>query len=193
MSQGVINHSASHNSFVVCATSVTAASITEPTPTLTEPTANADGIIPLGNAGNECASSLKISFFGEGSNGQAFNANVYGWECTYPGPRVNNPTNLPLWTPVVLATFTTITLNGSIPGINGTDVPVNGANSTTNFFASAITGTLGNSGIGIEIVSPGAATAEIAHVIVDTKGCKYAEIRFSKGTATSANAIAKRM
>ena len=56
----------------------TTTTITEPVPTLTQPTG--DGVINLGHGGQETCSWLDLLFFGVGTDSQMFAANVYGWE-----------------------------------------------------------------------------------------------------------------
>jgi len=69
-----------------------------------------------------------------------------------------------------------------------------GPNAGNVLFASAITLGVGNQGISVEVVSPGSGTAEIAHVVLSTKGCKWLEVRTALGASiTSANCCVKRM
>lgn len=185
MSQGVTIDTPSFPCRIAYATNVTGGSITEPVPTTTKPVEGANGVFPMGDDGGISASSFKLVFYGVGSNGNTFTANVYGWE---EQQSINPNVITPLWVPVTLATFTTITLNSSITGVSGTDID------STNLFASAITlGGVANSGISVEVCSPGAATAEIAHVVLDTKGCRFLEVRMAKGTATSVNCLGRKM
>jgi hypothetical protein len=160
------------------------ASIVEPAPTITKPVSNTHGgVFALGEGGEQTASGIKLVFFGLGSDTNTFSAFVYGWEFLK-----STAGKTGLWVPTLLATFTTITLVSEQPGVDGTDVP------SSNFFAAAATLGVGNSGISVEVVSPGEAAAEIAHVVVDTKGCKLMEVRFAMGgSATSGNALWKRL
>lgn len=172
----------------------TASSMVEPLPMVLSPetdpvtsgvVAIPDGVIPWGAGGSEGTIALMLMFFGVGANGTSFNANVYGWE------QVEVPvTGLgsTLWVPHPLVTLTGITLSSSLPGILNTLVPA------TNYFASAITLNLGNSGISCEIVSPGSGTTEVAHAVIDAKGCRYIEVRYNmNSSATSGNAVWKRL
>jgi hypothetical protein len=141
------------------------------------------GVFQCGDGGESAYSAVKLQFFGIGSNGNTFHANVYGWSLY----KSVGASKFGLWVPTLLATFTGITLNTSITGSNDTDILA------TQFFASAITLGVGNSGISCEVVSPGAAVAEIAHAVVSTKGAKFLEVRFAMDTATSGNALWTRM
>ena len=182
----------------------TAASIVEPVPQITRPDVAAvstgvqvvgDGVIAVGDLdGGEGSTALMLMFFGVGSNGNTFAANVYGWERLIPNLRGSAGLLSDLWIPHPLATFTAITLNSSIPGVLNTGVPVT-VSGSNQYFASAMTlGAYSNSGISAEVISPGSGTAEIAHAIVDCKGAKYVEVRFAitSGT-TSMNAVFKKL
>jgi hypothetical protein len=177
----------------------TASSLVEPLPSTTRPDKAAvssgvvsvgDGVIPWGLEGSTSATGLMLMFFGVGTNGQTFNANVYGWEEVLPP---NTALGSGLWVPKPLVTLTGITINASIPGVLNTSVPalVSAAN---QYFCSAITLNLGNTGISCEILSPGSGVAEIAHAVIDGKGARFIEVRFNmNSSATSANALWKRM
>ncbi len=160
---------------------VTTSSVTEPVAQVAAP--SGAGVVGLGHGGHMTVSAVKLTFFGVGSDSTTFTAYVYGWELNKSSAGL-----LDLWVPVLLATFTGITLDTAQPGIAGTDVPA------TNFFATAITLGVGNSGISVEVVSPGHASHEIAHAIVDTKGARFLEVRFAMGgSATSGNCLLKKM
>jgi hypothetical protein len=173
----------------------TAASLVEPVPQTGNPSRAAvssgvvsvgDGVIPLGDGGSECASAIMLMFFGVGTNGQSFNCNIYGWSLVDPPVGANLGSEL--WLPHPLITLTSITLNSSIPGVLNTAVPA------TNYFASAMTIGLGASGVNYDIISPGSGTAEIASIVISTKGIRWAELRFNmNSSATSGNAVWKRM
>ena len=123
-----------------------------------------------------------LLFFGVGSDSNTFSANFYGWQ------RMPSVNNLDTWVPVLLATFTSITLDSTQPFAAGADYGV------TNLFAVAATLGVGNSGTSVEVVSPGHAAHEIAHVVLDTKGSRYVEMRGTTGgSVTSWNALYKRM
>jgi len=163
---------------------VTTTTVTEPVPTLTSPVARLQsGVVGMGHGGAASVSGVKLVFFGVGSDSSTFSAYVYGWEISksFAG-------NKDLWVPTLLATFTGITLDTAIPGVNATDIPAN------NFFASAITLGVGNSGISVEVVSPGHAAHEIAHAVISTKGPRFIEVLFGTGSsATSCNCLIKRL
>ena len=166
---------------VTNAANVTAATITLPIPKTTPP--SGDGVILLGHGGQETASAVKIVFFGVGSDTNTFQANVYGWEVQ----KATKQGDYDLWVPTLLASFSSIELDSGMPGVVNADIPA------ADYFATAITLGTGNSGISVEVVSPGHG-ADIAHAIVDTKGCRFLEVRFGTGSsATSCNALVKRL
>lgn len=168
--------------YPVCTANVTASSITEPVPTTTEPSGS--GVIAWGRGGEVAATALKLIPYGVGSDTNTFNMNVYGWE-HYPELQ---QVGLGLWVPVMLATFTGCELDSGMPGLAGAVL------GSTQYFCSDITLALGNSGISVEVVSPGHANNKIAHVVIDAKGARYVEVRFGTGgSATSANALWRRM
>lgn len=161
---------------------VTSSSITEPTPTTTAP--SGDGVFSLGHNGQFTTSGVKLVFFGVGSDSNTFSAYVYGWEVQ----KALLANKVDVWVPALLCTFTSITLDSTQPW------PSNGDFATTNYFATAITLGVGNSGISVEVVSPGHASHEIAHAVISTKGPRYMEVRFATGSsATSCNALWKRV
>lgn len=177
--------------FLVGAANITTATVTEPVSTTTPPANSTNGNVFAFAAGGEMTSpAAKFFFFGEGADANTFTAYVYGWEVAHSGE-----SGVPdLWVPVLLATFTSITLDSAQPGVAGTQIPATGPNATAQYLATAITLGVGNSGISCEVVSPGHASHEIAHAVVATKGAKFIEFRFATGSsATSCNvAISRR-
>jgi hypothetical protein len=170
-------------SLVTNAANVTAASITEPVPTITKP--SGDGVLVLGDGGQQTASAIKLVFFGVGSDSNTFVANVYGWEIV-PGAGVLGDSDL--WVPVLLASFTGITLDSTQPGLAGTLV------GATQYFATGITLGTGNQGVGLDVVSGGHVAHEIAHVIIDMKGARLGEVRYGTGSsATSCNGLWRKL
>jgi hypothetical protein len=169
---------------------VTSTTVTEPVPSATTPTGYSttnvgDGLIAYGHgSGGAVSNAMKLWFFGVGSDSTTFSAYVYGWELLQGAlPGTTN-----LWMPTLLATFTGITLDAAQPGIANSYVPA------TNYFASAITLGVGNSGISVEVVSPGHAAHEIAHAVIDVKGARIVEVRYATGSsATSCNGIWKKL
>lgn len=165
------------------ATNITAASFTEPVPTTTTP--SGDGVVAFGTGGMMACSAVKLIPFGVGADTNTFLMNCYGWVDV---PAQGIAGDVTLWVPKTLATFSTITLNSNIPGVALTQVPA------TAYFAGAITLVTGNSGISVEVVSPGHAANEIAHIVLDVKGSKFLECRFSTGgSATSCNCLWAKM
>jgi hypothetical protein len=161
---------------------VTTASVTEPVPTLTKPSGT--GVVVFGDGGAEASSATKLVPFGVGSNAQTFSMNCYGWSVVQAPPSAVDTKDL--WFPVLLASFSTITLDSTIPGLAGTLV------NASQLFANAITLVVGNSGISVEVVSP-ATTGEVAHIVLDMKGFKMLELRYAIGTTTSCNCLVGKM
>jgi hypothetical protein len=177
----------------------TSATLVKPKPTFTNPTkttgnglvTTGDGVLSWGEGGSEANSGFKLTFFGVGADTGVGIANVYGWEQTI---QPNNVGAYTLWVPTLLAAFT-FELDSNMPGVLGTIVPATDpVAQAANYFATAITLTTGNSGISVEVVSPGHGN-DIAHAIIDAKGARHLEVRYSMNSAaiTSANAIWKRM
>lgn len=141
-----------------------------------------DGVFALGFGGNYCDSAIKLAFFGVGTDNTAFSANVFGWTMLPSG--LGTGAAKDLWVPLLVASLTSITLDSALPGVGFTEESAN------QFFASAITLGVGNSGISAEVISPGHAAHQIAHVVLDTKGFQYMEVVFSTlGAVTSCNAL----
>lgn len=177
----------------------TSAAIVKPKPTTANPTKTSgngivsvgDGVLPWGDGGSEANSGFKLTFFGVGSDTGVGIANVYGWEQSI---QPNNVGAYTLWVPTLLAAFT-FELDSNMPGVLATIVPATDpVSSSPNYFATTITLTAGNSGISVEVVSPGHGF-DIAHAIIDAKGARHLEVRYSmnSGAITSANGIWKRM
>jgi len=176
----------------------TQATVAKPTPfgSLTYPSPSAavtagsngvvsagDGVVRWGSEGSEASSGLKLTFFGVGSDTTTGNANVYAWEESVVGGVVAGQR---LWVPTLLAAFS-FELDSGMPGVANTLVPA------TNYFATSITLSTGNTGISVEVISPGHGQ-DIAHAVIDTKGARYIEVRYGTGSsATSLNGIWKRM
>lgn len=165
--------------------------LTEPAPTITNPwltttgvTTAGDGVISMGFpisqaswSGGMLANSVKLIPFGVGSNGNTFTLKVYAWD------RIQVSGNQPLWVPTLLASFT-CTHGSTMPGVANTDV------NASQTFCSTIALVVGNANISNEIISP-ATTSEIASIILDAKGAALVETRFTVGTNTSCNCLAK--
>jgi hypothetical protein len=88
--------------------------------------------------------------------------------------------------------------NQNVPELMGTGTmstgaPVIQANGSGNavtssdLFATSITGSVGNAGVDYDAVSPG--NNQIAHLVLQNKGCSFVEVLFDLGTATAANAL----
>ncbi len=162
------------------ATNVSTNGFTAPVPTPTMP--SGDGVMMMGQYGGVASTSMELCFFGAGSNTNTFAANVYGW--TQQQSVVGNS---PLWVPVLLATFNEITLDAAFSGVAGSDVPAD------QMFASACSLVIGNTGISVEVLSPGPGVG-LAHVVLSVKGQKLISILYSTGgSATSCNALWRRI
>lgn len=179
--------SSTRSPLLFTAGNVTTASFTAPVPQINNPGNVAGlaqgGFISLGGGdGGTTANSVILAFFGAGTNTQTFACNVYGWRRTdgYTTAGLINS----LWYPVMLCSFTAITLDSGFPGVVGSDV------NASQLFASAITLGTGNSGISVEVVSPGAGVG-IAHVVITTKGFMYmqSQLAIASGGVTSMNAL----
>ena len=162
-------------------TNVTTNGFTQPVPTKTAPSGT--GIINFGHPDGALASNAIILIpYGVGSDTNTFAMNVYGWR-PIPGS-LGGTLSDTLWVPMTLATFTGCELNSGMPGLSGA------ALDGTQYFCSDITLGIGNSGISVEVVSPGHANNQVAHTVIDAKGCRLLEVRFSTGgSATSCNAL----
>jgi hypothetical protein len=151
------------------ATNATAASITDPVPTLTEPTG--DGVVTLADLGAS-PNFGSLHFTAVGSDNSTATAKVYLWS------KVDGP--VPLWVPVPVLNLD-LTFS-SVTGVATTPVPA------TERFADTIaltSGTVNESNI--DITSP--ANNTIARVALDVLGASKVEVRFAKGTTTSVNAL----
>lgn len=165
---------------------VTTASFTNPVPLGSNPAfingSLQAGYIPLGQDGSVTANSFGMVFFGQGSDTNTMAAQIFGWRETSAYVTAGNIN--PLWFPVCLCTLTPIELNSGMPGVAGTDV------GSSNYFASDITLSVGNANVSVEVVSPTHANNMIAHVIVTTKGFRYAQVQLSiNSSATNVNAL----
>lgn len=154
---------------------ITAASITNPVPTLTEPTG--DGVLNIGSPeGGITPNGLLIIPYGVGTATNTFTMNVYGWRHTsgYGGAQK-------LWVPYMLASFT-CTLS-TTTGVAGADLVV------ASKLCDTIALITGNANISNEIISP--TGNAVAHIILSGKGSTKVEFRFGTGSsATSCNALA---
>lgn len=165
---------------------VTATTFTEPHPMLTAP--SGDGVITLGHGGQETAEWVELMFYGTGNDDTQFNANIYGWDVQ----KAVGANHHDLWIPHLLCSADSITIDSTQFGIAGTDIPA------ANFFATGITLNYGDSPTSVEVISPGYASHEIAHMTVATKGARMLEVRFAMGSssttsAASGNCLCKRL
>lgn len=163
---------------------ISAASFTNRVPQLTKP--SGDGILSFGDQGTMASNAVLLAPYGVGAANTQFNMNVFGWMVT-PGGVAGVLTAAPLWVPVLLATFTACNLDTTLVGVANSDV------SASNFFCNAITLGVGNSGVSVEVVSPGTSTHQMAHVIVDAKGFALLQVDFAVTTATSAQALWRKL
>lgn len=167
-------------------------SLTQPSPTTVAPwltttgvTTAGDGVFSMGfpiNApswsGGLLANSVKLIPFGVGTSGQTFTLAVYGWDLAQPA---GSSASTPLWVPTLLASFTCT---------HGTQVGIaNSVVGSTQNFCGTIALVTGNANVSNEVLSAG--TGLISHIIVDAKGSALVECRFTVGTNTSCNTLAK--
>lgn len=158
-------------------TNSTASSFASKIPTITEPTG--DGVIKLTDVENAVENNLLIVPYGTASDNHTFNMRIIGWREV-----LSNVAGKSLWVPVILAELACT--HCAAVGVAGSPVVA------AERFVDTITLTTGNSGISIEVFSPGsvAATADlIGHVVVDAKGFKKIEITFDLGSGTDLNAL----
>jgi hypothetical protein len=155
----------------------TATSVVAPVPTTTPP-APGDGVIELaGPDGVLSSSGVKLLPYGAGADNNTFSLGVFGWSVVRP----TAAGEVPLWVATPLATYTSVTMNSGMPGLANTAV------NASQMFCDAATIGIGNAGVSVELVA-GAGNGPL-HLIVDTKGFRFLEVRFDKGTATSCNAL----
>jgi len=158
---------------------VTGATITPPAPVRAKETTPplADGCIDTGgmDAASTC-NGLKLLFYGTDTADQTFIARAYGWELA-------GVTEL-MWIPFPLFAWTGIL--GTRAGIAG------GIVGTPYFFADTLSITLGNAGVGGEVVSP--ADNSIAHAIFDIKGARFVSLSLARNSSSvSLNALYSRI
>lgn len=139
-------------------------------PTVTEPTGS--GVMRLNRVKGFSANNLKVIPYGAGSDNTTFDMRVIGWE------EVNG-----LYVPAILAQVS-VTLCGAV-GVSGQAV------TDSERFADTLSVTVGNSGVDVSVISPGADVS--GHFVVDLKGCAIVEITFDMTGATSGNALVKEL
>lgn len=170
--------------FRVLSTDSTDSSFPSVIPTTTEPTGV--GVIELGFSGGQskayAPNGLVIVPYGTGADDATITGmRVIGWS-RLPGDQA---TTQSLWIPFILL---------ECAAILSTAVGVAGSVLTSTYrFCDTITlvGTSGNANISHELISPTGNV--IASVTCDTKGCQKVQVTFDLGTATAANAIARRI
>lgn len=184
MSQGVTIDTLSFQFLITNPTAnVTASSFTQPVPKTSTP--SGDGVIPFGAGGSIAASGLLLVPYGVGTDNTAFLMNVFGWREVFgTADGFGAAGQQTLWIPVCLATFTGCTLDSALPGLSNTPL------GTTQLLCSAVTLGVGNANVSVEVVSPGHAAHQVAHVLLQAKGFKFLEVQFSTNSAvTSCNAL----
>jgi hypothetical protein len=157
------------------AANVTAATITDPTPTLTAPTG--DGVFStVANANTRSAfSDVCLTFYGVGTAGQTFTAAVYLWR------RIGT-----LWIPTRAAPTLALTL-GSVTGLAGAEVL------DTERFANKVDQPPFPTRLENDVdfrPTWNEMSGTLLLMNVPTHGCERVEVRLATGTATSVNALA---
>ena len=143
-------------------------------------TTTGDGVIAWGESGAESNSGIQLSFYGVGADTNTGLASVYGWSSSIANPG-GGP--LRLWFPVLLCSVSFELDSGQVAGLTNTIIPP----TASQYWATTITLVTGNSGISCEVVSPGHG-GDIAHLIVDSKGSRYLEVRYGlNSSSTSLN------
>ena len=139
---------------------------TVPTPTTTEPTLGG-GVIRA-----EDATSVRLSFFGTGSDGNQATAIIYGWSNTFDD----------LWIPTLLTKM--VVKLGTTTGVDGTSVE------DEYKFCDQIVHTDGEGDDNVIVIENGDNT--IASAIQDTRGSYYIEVGFDPtgmGTVDDINGL----
>lgn len=144
---------------------VTAASITAPSATATEP--SGDGVFAM-NTSPVPFNSAAIAFIGGTAADGTFTARITGWR------KISN-----LWVPVPLLALSGIL--GAMTGVAGKDV------TDSQLFADTLTASSAFT-LAYEIINPTAD--QVAMVKVDAFGCQKIQVQLAKGTCTSVNALA---
>ncbi len=154
-------------------------------PLATEPaddSADATGqcSINMRNGGANTQNGLMILPYGVATDNQTLSFRAIGWRRLGAD---NDPTRYIWIGPIMLGEFDCIA-DATLVGLAGRLV------NETEIFCDTITlvGTSGNPTVSCEILSP-ADGLNMAHVVIDAKGCDRVELSFKVGTATSANAL----
>jgi hypothetical protein len=128
------------------------------------------------DAGGYCQNSVLIMPFSTGANDDTYSLRVYGWR--YFGG--TDPAT-GLWIPCLLAELACVA-SSTLVGAAGK------ALLATEMFADAITLTVGNAGVGVDVVSP---TGDVpAHALVTLKGFQLLELTHKVTTTpTGLNAL----
>ena len=131
-------------------------------PKTTEP--SGDGLIKTSEGGGGVMpNAIKVLFYGTGDDNDTFSARVIGWHKIGVGTGAGR-----LWVPIILAELA-CTMSATVGIANAPVV-------ATERFVDTITLVTGNDDISIDIVSP--TGDEIAHAVLDLKGCQYIEFSF---------------
>ena len=142
---------------------VTAASITPPSPTITEPTGN--GVFAMDQSVG--FNSAAFAFFGGNSNNGTFTARITGWR------KLGD-----LWIPVpLLALAGTL---GAMTGVAGQAV------TNSQLFADTLTASTAFT-TAYEIINPTAD--QIALVKVDAFGCRKLQVQLAKNSCDNVGAL----
>lgn len=154
------------------AANVSAASITIPAPTNTEPVAGANGVMDLRTGRDRLATfaNAAVAFFATGADNVTATARVTGWK------KIST-----LWVPFTLAKLD-LTASAAV-GVAAGDVL------NTERFVDTLANT-GGSAVDSSAVLLSPADNAPALAIFNTRGFQYLQIDLAKGTATDVNAIA---
>lgn len=150
------------------AANVTAASITNPTPSTTAPTG--DGVFNMALSADAGLNAVQLVFYGTrtSADNETFTARVTGYR------KVGT-----LWVPFPLLALSMV--QGTSVGVAGADVVA------TEYFADTIAVTSAFTSL-YEVSSP--ADNTIAYVTIDPVGCRYLRVDLAKGTNASCNVLA---
>jgi hypothetical protein len=147
-----------------------------------------NGFIPMGEGGDMTSPGLFIIPYGIGSVTNTFLMAVFGVDSMKGGP----PPTVSTWTSWLIASFT-CTLAANATNMSAIAGAPNFTTGSTTTYCDTIAVLSGNANVSCEAISPAGLSVK-ALVTVDVKGAKLVNILFwMNGSATSANALWRRV
>lgn len=137
--------------------------------TTTAPTVGSSGVISPGQLNGAVARTLKLVFYGAGSDNDTFDARLYG---------VAYANGLYVYVPLLQVSCT---LSAAVGVASAT------VTNSERFADTIATPALGQGGIDVVVTSPANDTP--AHLLVDVQGFSYLALDFDMTGATSGNAL----